>query len=393
MIGTSKPSGMVDSRRHWASSRAWMYAGAAVFVGLTITVLILASTEYGEAELESGAVENGAKVVINSGASGGKAVAFEAAPAVTAQAPTPPPPSATFPNGASTGYANAPNYPGSLHTCATPIQSNSTYDYCNFPGLSVGSQSDPVSNVTFYGCWFHGTNDTGALVILYGNNITFDYSSFTPNAGAPPVAYNQSYEYGIEADGGYYSSVQKLTVTNSNFWGFQDAIDTNGSTQAEPQLFEGNYIHDSAAAGGVAHVDGIGTLSGSGNSSYDVIVHNTIESNANTNAIAFQGGTYSHFTITDNQLGGFGYTVAILGTVSYITFTGNTFSTLDPIGWGPLYPNTFWTTTGSIWSNNKWYVPPGAAWGNPAQSGWYWVPSNTENSGSSDDPYVSETDY
>src|ERR1017187_1165697 len=43
------------------------------------------------------------------------------------------PPVATgFPNGTNTGYRNAPGYPGSLHTCAAPTTSNTTYNFCNF---------------------------------------------------------------------------------------------------------------------------------------------------------------------------------------------------------------------------------------------------------------------
>lgn len=230
--------------------------------------------------------------------------------------------------------------------------------------------------------------------MLFGDNITFDYSSFEPNVASPPVSYAQSYQYGIEADGSYYSTVQQLTVTHSDFWGFGNAIDVSGSTKDKPQVFRDNYIHDAADDNnGTYHTDGIGTLSGAGTGSYMVLDHNTIESPGNTNGIAFQAGTYDHVTITNNLLGGFGYTVALLGGATNTTFTGNTFSTRLKVAWGPLYPADFWTTTGSVWKNNKWLVPTGAAWGDPAHSGWYWIPNSTANSGASDMPFVSQTDH
>ena len=385
-MAQSSPTHFLSRHLPLRSRRLVAVLAVTIPAGIAAIVVALAAGGFITAEPENGTLSGNATVVSDAAASGSKAVHFGSA--------TPTPPPSGYPDQTNTGYMHAPDYPGSLHACATPIQSNATYNFCNFPnGVNVGSADSPVSNVTFHGCWFHGVDVGGALILLYGNNITFDYSSVTPNISAPPTAYAQSYEYGIESDGGYYSNVGKLTVTNSDFWGFDDAIDTNGSTQANPQVFRGNWIHDSAADGGVAHVDGIGTESGGGNSSYDVIDHNTIESSANTNALAFQGGTYSNFTITNNLFGGFGYTVNITGGTSNFTFTGNTFSTLLPIDWGPLYPESFWTTPGSTWKGNKWLVPSGAAWGNPAHSGWFWIPSTDATSGSSDTPYVSQTDY
>lgn len=291
-----------------------------------------------------------------------------------------------FPGPNNTGYKNAPDCQGVQRTTFTgTLQSNTTYKCMDFPGgIFVGSSSADINNVTFYGCWFHGVNVGGALVALFGNNITFDYSSFTPNVSAPPVAYNQSYQYGIAANGGYYSHVGKLTVRNSDFWGFGNAIDITGSTQTGPHVFEHNYIHDAAEdGGGQYHTDGIGDESGAGKGSYVVLHHNTIESVGNTNGVAFQQGVYSNFTVTDNLFGGFGYTVAIWAPAPNTIFTGNTFSTRIPAVYGPLYPQSFWTSSGSVWKCNKWAVPDGATSGNPAQDGWYWIPQS--------DP--SQTDY
>ncbi len=318
------------------------------------------------------------------------------APATTAPATTapPPPPASGFPDATNTGYRNAPGFPGSL----TPwsggkVQSNTTYRFIDFAGLDVGSAAAPVSNVTFFGCRFKTVAVNEALVLLYGDNITFDYSSFEPGVSAPPVPFDKSYQYGISAGGSYNTFVKQLTVTHSDFWGFGNAIDVAGSTQAKPQVFRDNYIHDASADGnGAYHTDGIGTLSGSGKGSYVVLDHNTIVSSGNTNGVAFQAGTYDHYTITNNLFGGFGYTVALLGGATYTTFTGNTFTTKLRPDFGPLYPSNFWSTTGSLWRNNRWMVPQGAAWGNPAHNGWYWIP-NTGSSTTSDNGYVSQTDY
>jgi hypothetical protein len=299
-----------------------------------------------------------------------------------------------WPDGTNTGYKNAPDYPGSLSNgSGTTIQSNHTYNFLDFNGLAVGSAASHVTNVTFHGCRFKGVAVEEALVVLFGDNITFDYCSFEPGVAAPPTPYTSSYQYGIEGNGSYNSVVGALTVTHSDFWGFGNAIDTGGSTQAKPHVFRDNWIHDAAADGGSYHTDGIGNESGAGRDSYVVMDHNTIESLGNTNGIAYQAGSYDHFTITNNLLGGFGYTVATWAPAPGTIFTGNTFSTRLPVGYGPLYPQSFWTSSGSIWKCNKWKVPAGAAWGNTAHDGWYWVPDDSGNSGSTDASFVSQTDY
>jgi hypothetical protein len=189
--------------------------------------------------------------------------------------------------------------------------------------------------------------------------------------------------------------VQQLTVRYCDFWGFGNAISVNGSTQAKPQVFEHNWIHDAAADGGSYHTDGIGSLSGAGSMSYAVINHNRIDSAGNTNGLAFQQGVYDHTTITNNYFGGFGYCVAVWSTNTYTTFTDNTFSTEILPVFGPCYPHNFSTTTGSTWRRNRWKVPSGAAWGNPAHDGWFWIPGGTDASavGYSDDSFVSLSDF
>lgn len=301
-----------------------------------------------------------------------------------------------WPDATNTGYTHAPGYAGSLTTwTGGAIESGQTYELIDFPGgVDVGSMANHVTGVTFRGCRFHGTAVGAKLVGLYGDNITFDYCSFEPGVAAPPVAYEDSYQYGLAGNGGYYTEIEQLTVTHSDFWGFGNAIDAQGSTQAKPHVFRDNWIHDASADGGALyHTDGIGAESGAGTGSYVVIDHNNIQSAGNTNGIAYQAGTYDHMTITNNLFGGFGYTVAVLGGATASTFTGNTFSTGLSVGYGPLYPDDFWTTAGSTWSGNLWMVPPGAAWGSAAHDGWFWIPAEAENGGTSDTPFVSQTDF
>src|SRR5580704_16693842 len=104
---------------------------------------------------------------------------------------------AGWPDAISTGYQNAPGYPGKLTTysavangteCSGPIESGKTYQYCYFPnGLEIGSVGvvGTPANVTFYGCLFEtGFNGVGGSqsITKYtnGNNISFSYSTFQP---------------------------------------------------------------------------------------------------------------------------------------------------------------------------------------------------------------------
>ena len=310
-----------------------------------------------------------------------------------------------WPDSTNTGYENAPGYPGSLtvassssSTCPTTPQSNDTYQFCDY----VGGLSMPanLTNVTFYASKFesNAVNDANVRAGSGDNNITFDYDSFQPSAVAsPPVSCSQSYQYGIYNEGG---AMRGYTVSHSDFWGFGNAIDTAGSTQANPQTFEYNWIHDSSTTGGCGyHNDGIGMLN-NGNESYATVDHNTIEFLGNTNLIAWQNGTYSHIQDTNNLLGGDnegyagGRCTSSCTPPTYIQTTGNTFNTyLAIVGDYPIDNAThYWTATGSTWNHNYWAVPPGAAWGTNAYNGYYWVPS-TNSQTPQDCGFVSRTDY
>ncbi len=383
----------------------------AAFAAIGVVTLVLTSAAPSlngkSIEAESHSSQSNTTTVTDATASNNSYVQFDATPA-----PPPPPPTGSctgaantpggsdgkggcFPGPNNTGYRNAPNCQGVTRTNFTgTITSNMTISCKDFPsGEWFGTAANPITNFTCHGCRFYGTSVENALVVIFGDNITFEYSSFEPGVAAPPTPFNKSYQYGISADGGYRSFVNKFTVTNSDFWGFGNAIVIENSTQAKPHVFRDNWIHDGAEDGGSYHTDGIGSLSGSSNGAYAVIDHNTIESVGNTNALAFQQGTYNNFSVTNNLFGGFGYTIAIWAPAPSTVFTGNTFSTRLPVLFGPLYPQSFWESNGSVWKCNKWAVPSGAAYGNPAHNGWYWMPNNNGGVMTSDAPFVSQTDH
>lgn len=306
-----------------------------------------------------------------------------------------------YTNNCTAGYKAAPDYPGSLKTCSGPIQSNTTYKFCNFPsGIYVGSSSNHPVNVTFYGCRFASNAVADANMAVYGDNITFKYSTFEPSAdpdGKPPTTYNQGYQYGIDQR---YNG--KLTVDHSEFWGFGNGIQISYSSQTKPLTVKNSWFHDARDdGGGIDHTDAILENYGGSGFRYMTFHNNTIVSRGNTNGLALQNGDdggYDHLTVTHNFFSGFGYTVNIGGSgdLTNLIFTDNVYSTqLQPV-YGPLY-STGWLgkpANNNLWRNNKWYVPAGAEWGYASHNGWYWIPDASDAHGMQDDSYfVSSTDY
>ena len=229
--------------------------------------------------------------------------------------------SSQWPDATNTGYKNAPGYPGQLTTFSGTIQSGQTYRFDNFPrGLHIPAG---VSNVTFYGRRFASNEVVDANVAVYGDNITFDYSTFEPSAvSSPPVPYEKGYQYGIDQ-----RAAVKVTVNHSDFWGCANCIQFSHSSQTKPFVVKNTWIHDLRYGGGVDHHDGI--LENYGGQSYMVFDHNRIASDGNTNAIALQGTRgYNNVTVTNNYFSGFGYTVNIGGAGTNnrnVIFTDNTF--------------------------------------------------------------------
>jgi hypothetical protein len=286
---------------------------------------------------------------------------------------------AAFPNNCNTGYANAPGYSGQLTSCSSSIQSNTTYQFCDYPnGLTIGNASNHPANVTFIGCRFASNSQADADVADYGTNVTFSYSTFEPSAvSAPPVAHTQGYQYAIDQD---YAS-GGFTVDHSDFWGWANGIQIDHSSQSTPVSVTYSWFHDARADGGVDHTDAILENYGDPGVDYMTFSHNTIASVGNTNGLALQdgrGGGYDHLTVTDNYFAGFGYTVNLGGSgpVTNTQFTGNVFGSDFPIAFGPLYGGHWTTGNGNTWSGNTYYTFPGTTWLNPAINGRYWWPSD-----------------
>jgi hypothetical protein len=326
---------------------------------------------------------------------------------------------AGWPDAISTGYQNAPGYPGKLTTysavangteCSGPIESGKTYQYCYFPnGLEIGSVGvvGTPANVTFYGCLFEtGFNGVGGSqsITKYtnGNNISFSYSTFQPTGlSAPPVSYKHGVEYGVNQleDPGSGYDAGSFSIDHSNFWGLAAATQIGASSQSQPVTISDSYIHDARAnGGGIDHTDGILSSDGDG-VTYLTINHNTIVSVANNEGIALQYSTtgYDHVTVTNNYVSGWHTTVDFGGNGSGNTndiFTGNVFGTdLQPSN-SALYidyeGNDSWLSSlGNVWRNNTFYVVPGSKYTPVSDSGKYWVPQWTDQGW----PSLSSTDW
>ncbi len=364
------------------SKSLWYGIGFGV-VGVALLLRTFAAIQPDSAALEAESAVSplNATVQPDTAASGGSYLAFEASPTPEPTTSPTPPSGSLWPDATNTGYKNAPGYPGSLKSCAGPIQSNTRYEFCNFSsGAYIGSSSSHPVNVIFYGCRFASNAVGDANVAIYGDNITFEYATFEPSADtAPPTPYGSGYQYGIDVrfDG-------QVTVSHSDFWGWGNAIQFGFSTQAKPFVVRNSWFHDARADGGIDHTDAI--LSNSGGPSYMVFDHNTIVSVGNTQGLALQtepdGQHYDHVQITNNYFSGFGYTVAIgensIGDTN-ITFTGNTFGTdIKPV-FGVLYDDDTWNSAqGNVWRNNKWKVVPGSYYAPTSDDGKFWWPDGTK---------------
>jgi hypothetical protein len=386
---------------------------AVIFAGLGAYIIFhsFAAGFFSGTEPENGTITSPASVFNDSNASGGKGVQFGVAGSTNCNGVSGSPGGTDpwggcWPGSNNTGYKNAPGYPGSLtaassssSTCPLPIRSNFTYRFCDFAGgTNVGSTLTAVSNVSFIGCDFHGGGGTSpnglivnALILLFGSNISFDYISIHPDVAAPPVSSTLSYQYGMNADG-YNAHVTGLSVKHADIWGFGNALDVTGATQAGPHVYEDNYIHDACfnndtcpqvAGSGVYHTDGIGDLNPGDHDSYVTIHHNVIATAGNTNGLAYQYGPYDHFTVTNNYFSGFGYTINIGGAGNSVTntvFTDNVFGTDFKPVFGPLYG--WQDNTGNLWRRNKWHIAPGTTWSPASNDGKFWTPNG-----------ISSTDY
>lgn len=298
-----------------------------------------------------------------------------------------------WPSAANTGPQAAPDWPGALtpHDPAEPILSNSTYAFQSFGGLEIGNPTVPVHNVHLHGCSVRDVSVGGALSTLYADGpVAITFCEFGPLADFEldvMVPYEESVQYGLTFSGAYSTFHDWLLLDSSLWWGYGNSIDMGnpGSSAETPVTIRHCAILTAADDGGATasagqyHTDGPGHLTGLGSESHLTIEHCTIESPGNTNGIALQGPSppvsFSDITIRQNLLGCYGFTVSLFTPAPRTIFTDNVFTTrLQPL-YGPLYPQDFWASEGSVWARNRLWVPPGAAWGNPAHNGRYWIPT------------------
>jgi hypothetical protein len=388
-----------------------------------------AATPSASIEPESGTLA-GALQVTDSTASGGKAVKFGASTgggncgAGTLDLNC-------WPNTNTTGYENAPGYPGTKGVpdktkltkaaagstaCPTTFQSHHTYSFCYYPnGMEIGSPQYPgdpdvgqhLTDVHFIGFLVEDSgpaNDASAVMAYCKSDCTLDYFTIKPSSLEAPdipapkhgTSYSKSYGTIMNAGwGAYYGYARGLSLKHSDVWGYQSGIILGGNnTAATPNVFEDNWLHDQGQCmeqpGCLTHADGIGMVDTGGSAQYIYINHNNMPFiQNNTNNIAFQEGTYDTISITNNILSGDGYTVAIWNTSKNITFTGNIWTNYGQHYYGVNYGRNFWDTPGSCWARNKFVWDPtganpfyedGPGSGNAgpitsADTGKFWVPS------------------
>ncbi len=365
--------------RRLSRRQALLVAGLTAAIGVVVVIKIFAAGSFTAFEPESGTLTSPATVVADTNASGGQAVKFSTGATGCTNTTGHP---AGFANNCTTGYANAPGYPGHLNTCSNSIQSNTTYSFCDYPnGLGIGSG---VVNVTFIGCRFRSNALADANVADYGDGVTFSYSTFMPSqVSAPPTPYNQGYQYGIDQ-----RVHGALTVDHSDFWGWGNGIQIGFSSQAKPLSVTNSWFHDARADGGIDHTDAILENYGGPNYTYMTFTGNTIASVGNTNGLGLQDGNgqgYDHVTINHNYFAGFGYTANLggHGPMNNSSFTNNVWGSDFPVSYGPLYSGN---TGGATWSGNTYYIRPGTTWFNTANNGRYWWPSDNFGTANGENP-------
>lgn len=315
--------------------------------------------------------------------------AGSSAPVVTAKSAPIAASSPAWPNYSNTGYQNAPGYTGTpgvadeseletassdSSTCPLTFQSNHTYTGCHYNELpSIGSAGNHLSNVHFVGSLFEESTNSWGFLMYCDANCTFDYVTIKPGqVDAPDLpghgvdfvtsAYGEICACGI---GAFNSTGKGIAFTNSDIWGWSTGIILGPNSVSTPILFEDNWLHDQSNCNDYypdpcsTHADGIGMVDTGGTSSYVTINHNNMPFvQSNTNNIAFQSGTYSHLTITNNVFSGDGYTIAIWSTSTNVRFEDNLWTNYAQQLFGPVYPQSFWAGGTNTWDDNRFAWDP-----------------------------------
>jgi hypothetical protein len=272
------------------------------------------------------------------------------------------------------------------------------FAFYDFDSLTAGVTLS-LSNAIFVGCRFQSNSPNNFNVVSTGNNLGFLYCSFVPrtalytaapNAAWPSAgaglqivpasgSYTNTNGYCIIADNAYQyglvpNSGGPVTADHCDFWGFGNGGPLFVSTTAQMTVAD-CWIHDAAncnvtPAGGSTnyHTDGTGYINGDTPTSNVSIIHCTIASIGNTNAIAFQAATsgYSNISVTRSYFSGFGSCVDMCHNTSgntNLTFTDNYLATDLPWIFGPIYADftTQFTGTTNVWRRNKLKVASGTS--------------------------------
>jgi hypothetical protein len=301
--------------------------------------------------------------------------------------------SSGWPDSTTTGYTNAPGYPGKLTawTGGNVVSASGTsgspmvYSFYDFvPSTTTGGTLISGSHLEFVGCRFQSNDVQNYNVQVTGEDVTFEYSSVVPLvslAAAPPhpawpsgsaglqltgngtgyqIDGSDAYEYGINvASGG------PVVIDHTDIWGFGNAIVFYSTTAT--MTVSASWIHDAAdAAAEQYHTDGPGYLNGGTPPQNVTITGNTIASIGNTNAIAFQAATsaYMNLVVEHNYLSGFGYTADVgheTASSTGIVFKNNVLATDLPWVFGPIYADatTLFSQPSNTWSGNTLHVLAG----------------------------------
>jgi hypothetical protein len=335
---------------------------------------------FGATEAENGSLSSNASIVSDSGASGGRAIAFNAPP-TPSPTPTPTP---TPPPGGTQTLGCLPN----PHLCGFPDGTNT--------GVPAGHTLTTINgdyNVTTPGTYTN-LHVTG-VVTVHANNVTLQYINVDCNGagGGSCVTFYNSHDSLLDSEVGggndgntftgvgsaIYSGGDQTTqnlIQRVNIHHSDDGLRLDGGT-----VVRDNYIHNLSNGLNGAHNDNSQSCQGT----YFSFIHNTLLG-GNNDPIFLQGGDcgsddalfLDHVLVDDNLLGALkqpgntsSYGISI-GRGRNITITHNHFDR----GWeaseiGVFLSNTLvqdqttftkttasnWASLGNIYDDNGGGVP------------------------------------
>lgn len=342
------------------------------------------------------------------------------APVITSPTPTPEPttaastttPAATtspaswapsgFPDATNTGWLNggadgktAGAYAGVMTARGAGVRLTTSGQTLTHQSFIGGTTYIQAPNVTCNGCLFRANRNTvgseGAVVLVMADGFTCNYCTVE---GTGQIVNEE-----VADPGGYtaaflmYGNNARISYTDVSGAGTNVAL----VQQSHDITVEHSYFHAPAYPSGSDHTSIMNMAqnqSPPGNVRNIKIHHNYLDGHRdNTQGIGFQGQEtaqflYTNVQITDNMLMGSGYVLAefrknlnVAGSSNWrqATITGNVFSTrwfAQSGKFGAVYMSAgaVWPSgDGSLWKNNRWYVPAGSP-GNPADNGKYLLP-------------------